>query len=403
MKQNRNYNKRVDLFKESPTRKIDTIREKLQSEGRDIILFSTGQPSIPPPRWARDKLAQELKEETMKLYGYTPTQGRKTTLKAIINELKEDGVSIGENQLILTAGGQSALFAVTLVLFNPGDKVVVLDPMYFGYWPLLDYAGVKTIPIVEDIENDYAPNISELEEITRREKPKALIIVTPDNPSGRVLTAKQAEEIAQLAEKYGFYIIVDEAYRTLIYEGRHEYLYNYVPEKTIALNAFSKDPGIPGWRLGFAYGPEWIIQKMKLVVQETVYCPPSFAQRLIEIYLSDRERRKQHIEHVKTIYRHKRDVLIQALQKDLPKAKYSVPRGGMFIFVDLSNYLSENKIPAEEFSMKLLQEKSVATVPGNYFSKHYKYALRLSFVTEKEDRIREGISRIAELINEISK
>lgn len=401
MTMNPDYNTRVDLFKESPTRKIDVIKEKLQQEGKDIILLSTGQPSIPPPRWAREKLAEELLEESMKLYAYTPTQGRKTVLEAIRRELEEHGLKLGEKQITLTAGGQSALFAAITVLFKQGDNVAVFDPMYFGYWPLLDYAGVNVIDIVEDIKQGFKPDLDKLEEIASENKLKAVILVTPDNPTGRIITREEAERLASLAEKHGFYIIVDEAYRTLVYEGEHHYIYKYAPDRVIALNAFSKDPGIPGWRLGFAYGPEWIIQRVKLVVQETVYCTPAIAQRLVEIYLTDRKRREEHIERVKQIYMSKRDAMISEIEKTLPKAEYVRPKGGMFLFLNLEEYLKPKSMTAEQLSLKLLEEKGVATVPGSYFSKHYKYALRLSFVSEKPERIREGIHRLAQLLEEI--
>ena len=395
------YNIRVDLFKESPTRKIDVIKEKLQQEGKDIILLSTGQPSILPPIWAREKLAEELLEESMRLYSYTPTQGRKTVLEAIKQELEEHGLKLGDKQITLTAGGQSALFAAITVLFKQGDNVAVFDPMYFGYWPLLDYAGVNVIDIVEDIKHGFKPDLDKLEEIASEKKIKAVILVSPDNPTGRIITREEAERLASLAEKHGFYIIVDEAYRTLVYEGEHQYIYNYAPDRVIALNAFSKDPGIPGWRLGFAYGPEWIIQRIKLVVQETVYCTPSVAQRLVEIYLTDRERRKQHIEKVKQVYKSKRDTIIDEITKTLPKAEYAKPHGGMFLFLNLEEYLKPKSITAEQLSLKLLEGKGVATVPGSYFSKHYRYALRLSFVSETPERLREGIRRLAQLLEEI--
>ncbi len=398
---NPDYNTRVDLFKESPTRKIDVIKEKLQQEGKDIILLSTGQPSIPPPRWAREKLAEELLEESMRLYAYTPTQGRKTVLEAIRGELEEHGLKLGEKQITLTAGGQSALFATITVLFKQGDNVAVFDPMYFGYWPLLDYAGVNVIDIVEDIKQGFKPDLDKLEEIASEKKLKAVILVTPDNPTGRIITREEAERLASLAERHGFYIIVDEAYRTLVYEGEHHYIYKYAPDRVIALNAFSKDPGIPGWRLGFAYGPDWIIQRVKLVVQETVYCTPAVAQRLVEIYLTDRKRREEHVERVKQIYTSKRDAMISEIEKTLPRAEYIRPKGGMFLFLNLEEYLKPKSMTTEKLSLKLLEEKGVATVPGSYFSKHYKYALRLSFVSEKPERIREGIRRLAQLLEEI--
>lgn len=395
------FNPSIDLLKESPTRKIDKLKEKLVSEGKDIILLSTGQPSIPPPKWAREKLAEKLMENTMKLYRYTPSDGRKSTKEAIIRELERHGVQITHDQLTLTAGGQSALFSTIITLFKPGDKAVVFDPMYFGYWPLLDYAGVKPIVLKEELEEGFQPPIEKLKEAISKEKIKAVILVSPDNPTGRIIEYETAKAITDLAKDHGFLIITDEAYRTLVYEGEHTYLYPLAPDNVVSVNAFSKDPGIPGWRLGFVYGPEEIVKKIKLVVSETVYCPPIIAQELVEIYLNDLEKADEFIKRVRETYSSKRDVLIRGIQEHIPDGRFVKPKGGMFVFLDLEKYLGDKGIGSEEFAKLLLEKKHVAVVPGTYFSRYYNYSIRLSFVTETNDRMVEGIKRIAELLSNL--
>jgi len=395
------FNPSIDLLKESPTRKIDKLREELVSQGKDIILLSTGQPSIPPPKWARGILAEKLMEDTMKLYKYTPSDGKKTTKEAIIRELARHGVNIELDQITLTAGGQSALFSTIISLFKPGDKVVVFDPMYFGYWPLLDYAGAKPIILKEELDNGFQPPIERLQEVLSEEKIKAVILISPDNPTGRVIERGTAKALADLAKDHDFLIITDEAYRTLVYEGEHTYIYLLAPEHVVSLNAFSKDPGIPGWRLGFVYGPKEIIKKIKLVVSETVYCPPIIAQELVEIYLSDLEKADQFIKSVRQVYSSKRDLLVKAIQEYIPEGKFVKPKGGMFVFLDLSEYLSDKKIGSEEFAKLLLEKKQVAVVPGSYFSRYYNYSMRLSFVTEENERMVEGVKRIGELLSDL--
>ena len=395
------YNDRVDRFVESPTRKIDALKEELASRGRDIILLSTGQPSIPPPKWAREELAKLLLEDSMKLYAYTPTDGRRSVKETILEDLRTYGVELEPGQLALSAGGQSALFATVLTLFKPGDKVLVFDPMYFGYWPLLDYVDARVIAIREDLGDGFQPPVDAVAEILSRERVKALILVSPDNPTGRVIDAGRARALAELAVDHGVWLIVDEAYRTLTYDREHVYIYNYAPENTISLNTFSKDPGIPGWRLGYVYGPREVVKRVKLVVQETVYCPPSIAQFLVEIYLKRRSDMQRHLEYVRSVYKEKRDALVEAVEEHLPHAEYHVPEGGMFLFLDLAHYIAGKGVSSEDLSRKLLAEEGVATVPGEYFSRHYKHALRLSFVTESPERLREGVRRIARVIDRL--
>jgi aspartate aminotransferase len=389
----RGLSPRISALRESPTRKIDELREKLKRENRDVILLSTGQPSIPPPREVREALGELLKTESMELYGYTPSQGIYEVRQAISEDLRRlGGLEVPPEQIVLTAGGQAAMFSTLATLIEPGDEVVVTDPTYFGYRPLLEYFGAVIKPIVTSLEDGFQPDPEILKGVVSR-KTKAMILVSPDNPTGRTLREDVAKAVADLAVDYDFWLITDEAYKTLIYEGSHVYLYKMAPERTISINTFSKDPAIPGWRLGYVYGPPEVIPRIKLVNEEMVYCPPSFAQRLVAIYLRS-ESRTRYIREVVEIYRQKRDVAVAALRRYVPEARFVVPSGSMFVFADLSRYISDGEI----FARELLERYGVAVVPGSYFSNVYKAAVRISFVTETPQRIEEGIRRIGEAL-----
>ncbi len=395
-------NERLKLLRESPTRRIDALREKLAREGRDVILLSAGQPSIPPPRWVREWLAERLLEESMRLYGYTPSPGIAGLREAIAEDIRLlGGPSIDAEQVIVTAGGQEAMFTVLASILEPGDEVVVTDPMYFGYWPLLSYFGAKPVVVETSLEQDYQPDPNAVGEVVRKGRTKAIIVVTPDNPTGRILDEKVGKALAEIVVDNNLWLVVDEAYKTLIYEGEHVWLYKYAPENTISVNTFSKDPGIPGWRLGYIYGPPSAIEKMRLLSEELVYCPPSIAQYMVMYYLSDPKKRLEHIEYVRSVYRRKRDTVLKAVDRYLAGARYAKPRGSMFVLVDLRERLEPARLDSEVFAEKLLVEKSVALVPGTYFGKTTRYALRISFVIESEERLREGVRRIGELLESI--
>lgn len=385
----RGFSSRISALRESPTRKIDELREKLRRENRDVILLSTGQPSIPPPIEVRRLFADMLKVESMELYGYTPSQGIYETRAAISEDLKRlGGLDVAPEQIVLTAGGQAAMFSTFAAVVEPGDEVVITDPTYFGYRPLLDYFEASVKVVETKLEDGFQPDPEVLKSSVSR-KTKAVVLVSPDNPTGRTLSIEVAKLVADLAQDYDFWIVTDEAYKTLIYEGDHVYLYKLAPEHTISINTFSKDPAIPGWRLGYVYGPPEVIPKIKLVNEEMVYCPPSFAQRFIAIYLRS-EYRMKYIDEVTRIYKRKRDVAVSALRQYVPEARFITPSGSMFIFADLSRYIDDG----EKFAKRLLEEHGVAVVPGSYFSQIYRSAVRISFVTESESRIEEGIKRI---------
>lgn len=389
----RDFSKRLAYLRESPTRKIDALRERLKREGKDVIILSAGQPSIPPPLEVRQKMAELLQEESMELYGYTPSQGIYELREAISEDLRRlGGLDVSPDHIVVTAGGQAAMFSTLASILEPGDEVILFDPTYFGYKPLLEYFGARVVRLRTSLEEDYQPSVERLKELVSP-KTKAVIIVSPDNPTGRLISPDSAKAIADLAIDNDIWLITDEAYKTMIYEGEHVYLYKLAPENVISINTFSKDPAIPGWRLGYVYGPKEAVSRIKLVNEEMVYCPPSFAQKMVAIYLRS-DIRMKYVKDFIAAYRARRDAAVDALKRYVPEGKFKVPQGSMFIFVDLSSYIDDG----EAFAQKLLQEYGVALVPGNYFSEVYKAAVRISFVAEKTERLTEGIRRIGEAL-----
>ncbi len=394
--------RRIVPLRESPTRRIDRIKEKLQREGRDIILLSTGQPSIPPPRWVRELVREALVEDSMRFYRYSPSRGIYDLRRALAEDIALfGGPELDEDQIVITSGGQAAMFSTLASIIDEDSEVLVFDPMYFGYWPLLEYFGAKLKIVNLSIDDGYQPNLDKVLEVVARGKTRAIIIVTPDNPTGRVLDRGIARGLAEVANDIDAWIVVDEAYRTLIYEGEHSWFYEYAPENSIVIGTFSKDPGIPGWRLGYVYGPRGVIDKISIVSEEITYCPPIAAQYLVYWYLARRKDRLEHLEKTKQVYREKRDLAMKFIDKYLPRARYVKPRGSMFILVDLSDYLREKGVESDVFAEKLLEKKGVATVPGKYFGRTVPFSLRISFVAESVERMEKGIRHIGEFLEEL--
>jgi len=392
----RGFSQAISFLRESPTRKIDAIRERLKRENRDIINLSAGQPGIPPPIEIRSLLAKQLLEERgMDLYGYTPSQGIIELREAVAEDLKRlGGIDVDPGNIVIITGGQEGMFATFMTILNPGDEVILLDPTYFGYKPIIEYFGGRIKRLALSMDEGFKIDVERLKELITS-RTKALVLVSPDNPTGNIVDRDTAKAIADLARDKDFWIVSDEAYRTLIYEGEHTYIYRYAPDHVISINTFSKDPGIPGWRLGFVYGPSDAVPKLKLAAEEMTYCPPVVAQRFVAAYLRS-EVRMKHLRYIIEEYRSRRDAAIEALRNYLPEARFIIPRGSMFVFVDMSRYIRDS----ERFAEILLEKFGVTVIPGTYFSDIYRAAIRVSFVVESIDRIREGIRKIGEAVSE---
>ncbi|MEM1639980.1 MAG: aminotransferase class I/II-fold pyridoxal phosphate-dependent enzyme [Acidilobaceae archaeon] len=395
------YNLRIDEIEEAPTVSLLRIVEELKKRGADVISLLAGEPGVPPPLEVREELAEALKVESMDIYSYTSSEGIAELREAIAYDLKElGGIDVKPSQIVVTAGGQGAMFSSIASIAKEGEEVILMDPTYFGYKGLLKFFGLKVKHVRALHEKGFQPDVEAIKETVVPGRTKALILVSPDNPTGRVLDKSVAKALAELAQDYKFWILYDEPYKTLVYEGEHVYLYELAPENVLALNAFSKDPGIPGWRLGYVYGPEWIMKKVALASEISVYNPPSFAQLLVLAYLKNRELRRRHIERVKRLYVARRDAMVEEMEK-LKGVRFVKPRGAMFLFVDFSIYLEKTKMTSRGLAEKLLLEKHVATVPGSFFGESTEGYLRLTFTTETPDRIREGVRRIKMLLEEL--
>jgi aspartate aminotransferase len=392
------YNRDVDVLRESPTRAINRVVERFRREGRDVIMLSTGEPGVPPPREVRLWLSEALKEDSMRLYSYTPSPGFLNLREAVVEDLRElGGFDLSVDQVVIVSGGQASMFSTFASILEPGDEVVLMDPTYFGYWNLLAYFKVKPVPVVARMEDGFQPDVEALKEVVRRGRTKAVILTSPDNPTGRVLEWGTAKALADIARDSGLWLVYDEPYRTLIYEGEHVYMYKLAPENTIALYAFSKDPGIPGWRLGYVYGPEWVVRKVALVSEAITYNPPSVAQHIVLRYLKDRELRRRHIDYAKRVYMERRDIMLEELAR-IKGAKYVKPEGAMFVMVNLEDVLKPLEVDGAVLAERLLYEKNVAVIPGEFFGRSTRMYVRLSFPTETPERIREGVGRLRELL-----
>jgi aspartate aminotransferase len=379
---------------ESPTRALDRVLESLR--GRDVIQMATGRPGLPPPRWLLEWVAERVRSGGLPAFNYTPSGGLREAREAVARDLAElGGPRLSWEDVVLTAGGQNAVLAALTVLGEPGGGVVLFEPGWFAYLMLVEAAGKR--PVFVPLEPpDYRIDLDAVTEALEGGA-RVIVVADPDNPTGRLLEPGEARGLAELAEDHGAWLVVDEPYQTLVYEGSKVYPYNYAPDNVVGLGALSKDPGIPGWRLGYAYGPREAVRAIERFVQATVYCPPRPAQELAIHYLSD-PRRWDHRRRAVEEYRRRRDILAGALEELLPQARFRKPPAGMFIYADLSPYTGSEPGATRELSVRALSEAGVAFIPGEAFGPGQAGRARLTFTFEPPERLAEGVRRLARLL-----
>jgi len=394
---------RILALSESPHRRIIVLGLELKRKGLDVILFTAGQPGLPPASEVLEYMCKCLKEKPFDSSRYTTPQGLYRLREAISEDLKKyGGFYVDPSDIVITTGSSEAMFTALASILEAQDKVVLLNPTYSLYIGTLQFLGAKIEWVSQTVENNYQPLEDELlEKIDRNTK--AIIIVSPDNPTGRIIDLKIAKTIMDLAVDYDIWVISDEAYKHMVYEGEHVWLYKLDPDgsRTISLNTFSKDPAMPGFRIGYAYGPKEVIKSMIKLKQYVTLVPNTLSQLAAEYYLRSGIKEK-YINKVLPIYREKRDLMLKVLKEELPEVKTIKPPAGMFIFADFRAYLEKLGLGDVEFAEKLLLEKGVGLIPGSAFgSKGYRH-FRLSFVTESPERIRNGILKVGEYIRSLT-
>jgi aspartate aminotransferase len=379
---------------------LDEARER-----DDIISFGGGAPSVPPPKRFLDEFSRLLASNPLRSCGYTGTRGIPELRAAVADDVKKYGEVEYDpsSEIILTTGATEAIFSLLMSLVDPGDEVVVTDPTYLGYREMIELAQgtPKYLPV--RVEDGYQPSVEALGK-TVSKRTKAMVVLSPDNPTGRILSEVFAKALVDLAEDYDFWIISDDIYKHIIYEGKHVWISHFprAKERTITVCSFSKEASIPGLRLGYTLAPSEIIDSMEKMQQYSTLAPDSLGQFALVKFLRENMKEEYLKRIVLPFYVTKRDFMGRMLQTHLPSARTVTPAGAFYYFVDIRSYLAKLHMNEEEFAGRLLREKGVAVIPGRFFGDNGSGHIRLTFVSEPEERIEAGFKKIAEFISEKS-
>lgn len=390
-------------LRESPIRRVLKIIADAKASGIDLIHFSAGQPSLPPEDEVLRHTVEVILKNSLDVSSYTPTMGLRDLRIMISEDLKRyGGIDVDpETEITVTEGASEGMLLAILSTIDPGDEVIIFDPSYVSYPFVIEIARGKPIPLIVRVEDGYQPDVETLKELITA-RTRAIFFATPDNPTGRILDIEAAKAIIDLAVDNDLWLIIDEAYKHLIYEGEHLWIARLDDawERSIFINSFSKDAAMTGWRLGYLYGPREVIESAIKFKQYITLCSNTPAQIAAIKYLQP-EIKEIVLERTIKIYRERRDVMYDAISKFLPDAKTIKSPGAMYLFVDMRSYLEKLGINDEQFAEILLKEEHVAVVPGSGFGRGGKGHLRFTFVGEPKERIIEGIKRIADLLEKL--
>lgn len=382
---------RMSRIAASPTLKVLLEADKLRRQGVDVVDLGAGEPDFPTPDNVKDAARRAIDEGFTK---YTPAAGIAELKQAICNRYAADyGVSYSETDVIVTAGGKQALFNAALALFNPGDEVITHAP----YWPTLteQIKLADAVPVIVQTrcEDGFAIQAGPIvDAITPRTK--AIIINSPCNPTGALITEDDLAAIADVAARRGIWIVMDLCYERLIYErvphNLPRVLAEHLPDRAVITGSASKAYAMTGWRCGWAIGPTAVIAACNALQSHSTSNVSSITQKAAVEALTG----PQHsVTEMLDEYRVRRDKLVEWLSVD-PRFECRTPGGAFYLFPRLTELLSPGGIrTSAEFAQGLLDHARVALIAGEAFdSPGY---IRLSYATSL-DRLREGTTRILE-------
>jgi aspartate aminotransferase len=366
---------------------VDRVH-KMELSGEHIIHFEIGDPDFKTPQHIIEACYESMKNgETH----YTSSMGL-YDLRLAASEVTEKsrGFLPSVNQVLITPTNFIIYLAVRCIA-NPGEEIIVPDPGFPTYYSVIKFCGAKAVgvPLLE--KNKFRMNPADIRKAITP-KTKLIIINSPNNPTGSVMTPEEIDEVYDIAEGLGIYVLSDEIYSRLNYGETRFHSpssRDFCKNTTIIANGLSKAFAMTGWRLGVVIGPEDVIEKMGLLVQTCISCLPPFIQRGgIAAIKGDQSEVNRMVE----TYRQRREAIVNGLN-DIPGIKCLKNEGAFYVFPNITG----TGMTSEEFADFILKEARVALLPGTNFGKHGEGYVRLSYATSI-DNIKEGLRRIKEAL-----
>ncbi len=385
----------ISLSEISKTVEPSRIRKMFNlSQGlEDIVSFALGEPDFTASQNVVDAAVKAMAEGKTK---YAPNAGIVQLRNAVARHLNQ---KIGndynpDDEIIITTGGMQALFMSMLTILDPGDEVILSNPCWTNYPQQIKMCGgvPKFVNVYE--EDEFAFTEENLRNAITG-KTKAIVINSPANPTGAVISLACLEKIAAIAIEFDLYVISDEVYKYILYDGlKHSSIASLpgMKERTIIIDSFSKTYAMTGWRVGYAATNSSVIKNMVKYQENVAACVNTPAQYAA---LEALEGQQEHLHHMLNEYTRRRDLIYEGINA-IPGLSCAKPKGTFYSFINIK----KTGLSSDDFAMQLLNQERVVTIPGNAFGEAGEGFIRISYATS-EALIKEGLLRMQRFVNSL--
>lgn len=381
----------------SPTLAMAAKAKQMRAEGIDVVSFDAGEPDFDTPQHIKDAACKSLQEGFTK---YTPVAGTPDLKKAICEKLKADnGLDYEPSQIIVSLGAKHSIYNAVLATIDPGDEVIIPAPYWVSYPEIVKMAEGVPVYVETDESTGFTVPIERLKKAITP-KTRMLILNSPSNPTGGVYDQRQIEEIAQLAVEKGFYVLSDEIYEKIIYDGREHVsiasLGTEIKKLTITVNGFSKAYSMTGWRLGYVAAEKEIVDAMEAIQSHSASNMVSFTQPAAVAALKGPQ---DVVDKMVAEFDRRRKYIVERLNA-IDGIECTMPGGAFYVFPNVSGLFGrkyEDKVidGSDAFCAFALEKARIATVAGSGFgADNY---VRFSYATSIEN-IEKGMDRLAEAV-----
>jgi aspartate aminotransferase len=390
---------RINNLAESQTLAMAKKSRELQSQGKDIISLSIGEPDFDTPDFIKVAAKKAIDDNITR---YTPVAGLPELRKAISAKFKRDNqLNYSAEQIVVSTGAKQSLANIILSLVNPGEEVIVPIPFWVSYIETIKLAEGIPVLIPTTVESNFKITPEQLQKAITP-KTKLIVFSTPCNPSGSVYNKEELKALAEVVVKCpDLYVISDEIYEFINFSGKHESMaqFDFVHDRVITVNGVSKGYAMTGWRIGYIGAPLWIAQACEKMQGQFTSGATSISQMATIAALNAEP---SVTFEMRDAFRKRRDLVLDLLSK-IPGVKSNIPDGAFYVFPDVSSYYGKSYNGttvknSSDLAMYLLMEGNVALVAGEAFGDDH--CIRFSYATS-EDKLREAVRRVSEALSKL--
>ena len=365
--------------------------QELERQGKSMIYMQIGEPDFNTPENIKQAGMRAIEQNYTH---YAPTMGRMDFREAIAAYVaKTRGIPMSADGILVSPGAKDAIYSACMTLLEEGDEAIYPNPSYPIYESCINISGARAMPLPILEEKDFGFDRDTFVKLVSP-RTRLVVINSPTNPTGAVLAREDLELVAEMAQKYDFYVLSDEIYSRLVFEGEHFSIASLpgMKERTIIVDGMSKTYAMTGWRLGYAAGPSEVVKWMSKIIANTASCTATFTQLAgIEALTGPQD----DVEKMRREFMARRDIIVKGLN-EIPGVTCRMPHGAFYVFPNIKSFGKTSK----EVADYLLYNAGVACLAGTDFGSYGEGYLRLSYATSREN-IATALGRIRTALAEL--